>query len=328
MPQTAEQPTMKSADLESVPVGLRGLGKDYGGFTALRSLDLNVPDGTCFGFLGPNGAGKTTTIKIMTNLIRPTRGRAALFGIDVQRDPKKALGYVGAVIETPEFYGYLSPLETLAYAGRLRGMPKTAIERRSDEVLKAVKLTAWADHRIQEFSKGMKQRLAIAQALLHEPDLLILDEPTSGLDPRGMAEIRDVIKALKGEGRTIFMSSHLLAEVQEVCDEVSLLNHGTLLLRGSVRELSRRPGVSAFKATFLRPPSDRELEILRGFPHVEEVTPGSDGGVDLRIEGGDEVQAAILGAMIGAGLRVTSFRTIGSALEQLYLEHIEESDHL
>ncbi len=135
MPQTAEQPTMKSADLESVPVGLRGLGKDYGGFTALRSLDLNVPHGTCFGFLGPNGAGKTTTIKIMTNLIRPTRGRAALFGIDVQRDPKKALGHVGAVIETPEFYGYLSPLETLAYAGRLRGMPKTAALRSDSAIV-------------------------------------------------------------------------------------------------------------------------------------------------------------------------------------------------
>src|SRR5206468_3145626 len=214
---------MEASRTESVPrelpVHLEGLGKEYGHFTALKSLDLTVPEGTALGFLGPNGAGKSTTIKIMTNLIRPSRGRAVLFGIEVRQEPTRALARIGAVIETPEFYGYLSPLETLAYVGRLRGMPSNEIERRSEAVLKEVKLTEWADHRIQEFSKGMKQRLAIAQALLHEPELLILDEPTSGLDPRGMAEVRDVIKSLTGEGRTIFMRSHLLGEVQEVCDD-------------------------------------------------------------------------------------------------------------
>src|SRR2546428_318264 len=193
-----------------VPVNLEGLGKEYGHFTALKSLNLTVPAGTSLGFLGPNGAGKSTTIKIMTNLILPSRGHATLFGIDVRQEPTRALAHIGAVIETPEFYGYLSPLETLAYAGRLRGMSSKEIEHRSEAVLKEVKLNEWADHRIQEFSKGMKQRVAIAQALLHEPELLVLDEPTSGLDPRGMAEVRDVIKSLKGEGRTIFMSSHLL----------------------------------------------------------------------------------------------------------------------
>ena len=178
---------MEASRTESVgefPVRLEGLGKEYGHFTALKSLDLTVPKGTSLGFLGPNGAGKSTTIKIMTNLIRPSRGRAALFGIDVRQEPTRALARIGAVIETPEFYGYLSPLETLAYVGRLRGMSSSQLEQRSEAVLKEVKLTDWADHRIQEFSKGMKQRLAIAQSLLHEPELLILDEPTSGLDPR------------------------------------------------------------------------------------------------------------------------------------------------
>src|SRR5437879_6862710 len=233
MEAVVEQPITRDA-----PVHLEGLGKEYGHFTALKALDLTVAQGTSLGFLGPNGAGKSTTIKIMTNLIRPSRGHATLFGIDVRQEPTRALASIGAVIETPEFYGYLSPLETLAYAGRLRGMSSKEIEHRSEAVLKEVKLSDWADHRIQEFSKGMKQRIAIAQALLHEPELLILDEPTSGLDPRGMAEVRDVIKALKGEGRTIFMSSHLLGEVQEVCDDVALLNHGELLIHGSVRDLS------------------------------------------------------------------------------------------
>ncbi len=310
------------------PVSLQGLGKDYGAFTALKSLDLSVQGATSLGFLGPNGAGKSTTIKIMTNLIRPTRGRASLFGLDVRREPTRALARVGAVIETPEFYGYLSPLETLAYAGRLRGMSKHEIERRSEEVLKAVKLSEWANHRIQEFSKGMKQRLAIAQALLHEPDLLVFDEPTSGLDPRGMAEVRDVIKSLKGEGRTIFMSSHQLGEVQEVCDEIALLDHGQLLVHGSMRELSRRPGVSTLQATFIGPLSEGELETLKGFAHVEQVKRAGDGAVDLRIDGGEEAQAEVLKTMILSGLGVSGFHPLGSPLEQLYLSRIQESDRI
>src|SRR5437867_4530898 len=323
---------MEASRTESVPrelpVHLEGLGKEYGHFTALKSLDLTVPEGTALGFLGPNGAGKSTTIKIMTNLIRPSRGRAVLFGIEVRQEPTRALARIGAVIETPEFYGYLSPLETLAYVGRLRGMPSNEIERRSEAVLKEVKLTEWADHRIQEFSKGMKQRLAIGQALLHEPELLILDEPTSGLDPRGMAEVRDVIQSLKGEGRTIFMSSHLLGEVQEVCDDVALLNHGELLIHGSVRDLSRGSDTSTFQTSFLRPPTSQDLEALASVPGVVEVKAAGDAIVDIRISGGEEAQADVLEAILRRGLRVTSYRPLGSPLEQLYLDRIQESDRL
>src|SRR5437660_1184069 len=307
MEAVVEQPITRDA-----PVHLEGLGKEYGHFTALKALDLTVAQGTSLGFLGPNGAGKSTTIKIMTNLIRPSR----------------ALARIGAVIETPEFYGYLSPLETLAYAGRLRGMSSKDLHNRSEAVLKEVKLTDWADHRIQEFSKGMKQRLAIAQSLLNEPDLLILDEPTSGLDPRGMAEVRDVIKSLKDQGRTIFMSSHLLGEVQEVCDDVALLNHGELLIRGSVRELSRSADTSIIQATFLHPATQQDLEALAALPGVGEVKAGGDSTVDLRISGGEEGQARVLEAMIGRGLKVITYRPLGSSLEQLYLDRIQESDRL
>ncbi len=323
---------MQSSRTESVthesPVHLEGLGKEYGHFTALKALDLTVPEGTSLGFLGPNGAGKSTTIKIMTNLIRPSRGRAVLFGIDVRQEPTRALSRIGAVIETPEFYGYLSPLETLAYVGRLRGMPSKELEQRSEAVLKEVKLTDWADHRIQEFSKGMKQRLAIAQALLHEPELLILDEPTSGLDPRGMAEVRDVIKSLTGEGRTIFMSSHLLGEVQEVCDDVALLNHGELLIHGSVRELSRGADTSTFQTTFLRAPRPQDLEALASLPGIVEIKNGGDSTIDVRISGGEEGQARVLEAMVSRGLKVITYRPLGSSLEQLYLDRIQESDRL
>jgi len=323
---------MQSSRAESVaresPVHLEGLGKDYGQFTAVKALDLSVPVGTALGFLGPNGAGKSTTIKMMTNLIRPSRGHAVLFGIDVRQEPTRALARIGAVIETPEFYGYLSPLETLAYAGRLRGMSSAEIAERSEAVLKEVKLTEWADHRIQEFSKGMKQRIAIAQALLHEPDLLILDEPTSGLDPRGMAEVRDVIKSLKSQGRTIFMSSHLLGEVQEVCDDVALLNHGELLIHGSVRELSRGADTSIFQVTFLHPAAPQDVETLSAVPGVVEVKASGDSTIDLRISGGEEAQARVLEAIVGHGMKVITYRPLGSSLEQLYLDRIQESDRL
>ena len=307
------------------PITVRDLGKDYGKFTALDALALTIPKGTCFGYLGPNGAGKSTTIKILTNLIRPSRGHAELFGIDVQRRPREALQRVGAVIETPEFYGYLSPRETLAYAGRLRGMDRSDLDARSEEVLKTVKLADWTDERIETFSKGMKQRLAIAQALLHEPDLLILDEPTSGLDPRGMAEVRDIVKDLKRGGHTIFMSSHLLAEVQEVCDAAALIDKGKLVLQGNLSDLAARAEASAFQATFLTPPSAADLAFMQGLPGVRGVVVSGNGGVELRVHGGPDVQAAILKALVSRGLPVTSFRLVGTALEQLYLENIRET---
>ncbi len=308
------------------PIAMKGLGKDYGAFTALNTLDLAIPAGTCFGYLGPNGAGKSTTIKILTNLIRPSRGHATLFGVDVQRRPTQALRKVGTVIETPEFYGYLSPLEVLAYAGRLRGMSRTDIAARSEAVLKTVKLSGWADKRVDTFSKGMKQRLAVGLALLHEPDLLILDEPTSGLDPRGMAEVRDIVKSLKREGRTIFMSSHLLGEVQEVCDAAALIDHGKLLLQGTLDELAKRADTTAFQATFLAPPNPDELAWIGGLPGVKGVNPSGNGVVELRLAGGPEAQAAVIGAIVRSGLPLTAFRPVGTALEQLYLEQIQETE--
>ena len=310
----------------ATPLEARGLGKDYGEFSALRSLNLSIPEGTCFGYLGPNGAGKTTTIKIATNLLRATRGHAFLFGVDVRREPTKALARVGTVIETPEFYGYLSPLETLAYVGRLRRMTRKDIVARSEEVVKTVKLTGWADKRIGKFSKGMKQRLAIAQALLNGPDLVILDEPTSGLDPRGMAEVREIIKTLKRAGHTVFMSSHLLGEVQEVCDEVALLNHGQLLVSGSVKELAATAGASSIAVSFATPVGDEDLAWIQTQAGVEGATRESSGDLTLRVPGGEETRAAVLAALVGRGLAVSSFRPEGSSLEQLYMERIEESE--
>jgi len=191
-----------------------------------------------------------------------------------------------------------------------------------------VKLSDWANRRIEKFSKGMKQRVAIAQALLHDPALLILDEPTSGLDPRGMAEVREIITSLKHSGRTIFMSSHLLGEVQEVCDYVALLNHGRLLLQGSVRELSQQTDVSSLVVSFAGSIQENEVEWVKTVPNVEGVEKSANATLGLRVRGGVDTHAKVLEALIQHGLRVASFRPLGSSLEQLYLEHIKEAEQL
>jgi len=210
-------------------IKIKNLTKKFSNFVALDNLNLSIEENTCVGFLGPNGAGKSTTIKILTGLIRPNSGNAIILGKDVQHDIHNALSDIGVLVEIPQFYSNLTPYELLSYFGKLRGMQKNNLENRISEVLEHVNLSEWTQKKIRTFSKGMKQRLGIACALLHNPTILILDEPSSGLDPRGMIEVRQIIKELKKQGKTIFMSSHLLSEVQEVCDAVAIIDKGKLL---------------------------------------------------------------------------------------------------
>jgi len=301
------------------------LTKDFGPIKAVDNLTLSVDDGLTVGFLGPNGAGKTTTIKILTDLLSATSGKALLQGVDVLTDPKRALKNVGAVVETPEFYPYLTPIETLAYLGRIRGMHAKDIAERTDVVLKEVKLEQWTTTRIGKFSKGMKQRLAIAQALLHEPDILILDEPTSGLDPRGMVEVREIIKALKREKYTIFMSSHLLGEVQEVCDKAALIDHGKLLVYDSLDKLSKLSKVTRLEILGLGEINDSVLSNVRGLPSVREVARATSSAFVVTIEDGAEARAALLEYVMKQGVRVTGFTTVGLPLESLYMDLVKES---
>ena len=288
-------------------IHIEGLTKDFGIVKAVENLSLDVKKATAVGFLGPNGAGKTTTIKILTNLIVSTSGKAYLNGIDVTKNPRKALSCVGAVVETPEFYPFLTPMETLAYLGRVRGMSNDEIERRGKELLVTVKLEKWKDKRIGKFSKGMKQRLAIAQALLHEPEILILDEPTAGLDPRGMVEIREILKGLRNEGYTIFMSSHLLPEVQETCDYVAMIDYGKLLVYDTVENLSTMANMNKIEVELAEAPSKEALSRIRAFAGVkgiEKVTP-----LRLYVEYSADpgTRHLLLKELMDAGLNVNSF---------------------
>jgi ABC-2 type transport system ATP-binding protein len=302
-----------------------GLTKNYNGFRALDNLDIVVGSGHIVGFLGPNGAGKTTTIKILTRMLRPTAGRAYLWDVDVGVDPKAAMERVGAVVETPELYPELTPRETLAYVGSLRDMSPAELRRRTQEVLEQVKMAEWVDKRTGGFSKGMKQRIAIAQALLNSPDLLILDEPTGGLDPRGMAEVREVLLGLRRSGLTVFMSSHLLYEVQETCDRVALINKGKLLMYDDLERITSAQKGGRVEVETLSPiPADiaRKTADLPGVRGIQ----GPDGTrMVIALADGGEERATLLETLVGWGLRVRSFRDLEMPLESLYLDLIRES---
>ena len=216
------------------------LTKAFGKLIAVNDLHLQVMRGDVFGFLGPNGSGKTTTIRMLLGLIRPTAGRAVIFGMDTAQRMSSILPRIGAIVETPVFYPYLSGVDNLRVISATSGMVSgKANQRRIDEVLELVELHVQAKMAYRKYSLGMKQRLGIAAALLTDPELVLLDEPTNGLDPAGMFEIRQLIHRLTALGKTIFLSSHFLNEVQQVCNRVAILQKGNLIKQGNVGELLR-----------------------------------------------------------------------------------------
>ncbi|MDQ2918261.1 MAG: ABC transporter ATP-binding protein [Verrucomicrobiota bacterium] len=202
---------------------------------ALRDLSLNVAAGQVYGLLGPNGSGKSTTLKIILGLVSPTKGQAKIFGRESSRVASREA--VGFLPENPYFPKYLTAREMLRFYGKLSGLRRIDLKKRVDELLELVGLTSARDRRLGGYSKGMLQRVGLAQALIHEPRLLVLDEPTAGVDPAGSREIRDLILDLKRRGTTVLLSSHLLGQVQEVCDRIGILANGALVREGAVNEL-------------------------------------------------------------------------------------------
>ncbi|HXQ48347.1 MAG TPA: ABC transporter ATP-binding protein [Thermoplasmata archaeon] len=307
----------------------RQLTRRFGSFIALDRLDLKVEGAKCVGFLGPNGAGKTTALKMFTDLIFPTSGEAFINGISVQRERKRALTSAGTLIETPEIYGSLSPREALELVGALRGMRADEIRSRTAEVLDEVKMTDWVDKKVGRFSKGMKQRINIAASLMSDPEVVLLDEPSTGLDPRGMAEVRDIVRGLKRGRRLIFMSSHILSEVVDVCDEVALLNHGKLLFYDTLSNVEKRlvGNATSVDLSFLSPVSDDALATQVGsLPGVSSLSRVDAQRATVTITGGHEVQAGVLERLVAARIGLLSFEPSRSALEEVYLQEISKGD--
>ncbi|MDG6908639.1 MAG: ABC transporter ATP-binding protein [Nitrososphaerota archaeon] len=304
------------------------LTKEYDSFTALDKLNLRIEGAKCVGFLGPNGAGKTTTLKIFTDLIHRSSGEALICGFDVHSDKKKALAAVAALVETPEIYPSLTPREALMIIAKLRGVPSEIRNKKIEEAIHEVHMEDWENKKIGNFSKGMKQRIAIASTLLSDPEIILLDEPTSGLDPRGMSEVREMVKNLKKRKRLIFMSSHLLSEVTDVCDEAALIDHGKLLVYDTIRNLTDKfsGGGSALEVGFAGSHIDNALvERIRKIHGVTGIEILDDRNLRLRFVGNAETQAEILSELGALRVGANSFKTSSSALEDVYLNLIKEN---
>ena len=306
-------------------ISSKNLTKRYGGFIALDNLNLEVSENSCVGLLGPNGAGKSTYIKILTGLIRPSSGKAALFGYDVSKDLKNALANVGAVVETPRFPSNLTPKEVLHHFGMLRGMPKNEINSQTSKALQTVKMEEWSDKKIGKFSKGMKQRVALASAVLHDPDLIILDEPASGLDPRGVIEIRDIIKSFKKEGKTIFLSSHLLSETQEICDTVAFIDKGKLLHYDRIDSLEKKSTTSKMLIEFINPPSQIQIEKIAEIDFVNSVKKENNNTVIVEYNGKLETRADLLDQILKIEPKIITYKSLESNLENLYMDLVSDS---
>jgi len=292
---------------KDLAIETRDLVKRYGErIVAVNRLSMRVYRGEVYGFLGPNGAGKTTTLRILAGLVRPTSGSATVFGDAPGSDI--ALASMGVLVETPTFYPYLSGRDNLRVLARYAGVP----EQRIAPALERVQLASRAGDRFSSYSLGMKQRLGVAAALLKDPKLLILDEPTNGLDPAGMADMRALIRGLGHEGRSVLLSSHLMTEVEQICDRVGVIRTGELIAEGSPDELRDRD-----RLRVRAHPIDEARQIVSRLSGVERVG-GSDGA--LEIDADPALASAINRALVSAGIDVSELRQERGSLEEVFLE--------
>jgi ABC-2 type transport system ATP-binding protein len=300
---------------DASPIEARGLVKRYGDIVAVDHVDLTVERGDVFGYLGPNGAGKTTSLRMLLGLIRPTEGVARLFGRDPMTDGARALDGVAGFVEGPRFYPYLSGRRNLRLLGDLDGgVPPTRI----DEVLDVVELRDRARDRVGGYSHGMRQRLGIAGALLRRPKLLLLDEPATGLDPGGMRDMRELIKRLAQEGITILLSSHILAEVEELCNRVAIVRKGSIIYEGRLDELLASAGGGyALRAT--DPGRARAVLLARGIDGVQLVEG------ELRFQADAAAVEAATVALGQAGIGISELTPHTATLEELFLGMTEQA---
>jgi ABC-2 type transport system ATP-binding protein len=299
---------------DGVALATRGLEKRYGSRVALAGLDLSVPSGVVYGFLGPNGAGKTTTMRLLTGLIHPDAGTIELLGRPFGKSDRRRLFEVGALIESPSFYPYLSGRENLRSLAAT-GAPTS--NSRIEELLELVGLRPRARDRVQTYSLGMKQRLGIAAALLSDPRLLLLDEPSNGLDPAGIVAMRETLRRLASTGKTVFVSSHVLGEVEQLADVIGIIASGRLVREGPIEQLLHGEGVVRVRVA----PDQVEpaRTVLGSLVPVGEVSvvPGDEGWLSVRIE--TTRAADVNRTLASTGIYASGLET-GSDLESLFLE--------
>ncbi len=308
---------------------VKNLTKRYGSFVAVDNLSLTVRKGEFMGLLGPNGSGKSTTLKSITGLITPTNGEIFINGIDARKH-REAMTHVGCVIETPESYPNFTPSEMLQYVGRIHGLSNQEIAIRARDVLEEVRMWKWRDKNVGEFSKGMRQRVSLAAAMLPNPELIILDEPTSGLDPRGMIEIRQTLNDLKKRDLTLLVSTHILKEVSEMCTSMTMINHGKMVISGDVNTLIHNlakdtKGVDIELKT-LGQIDKVFMDDVAGMQGVSCMERTGDRSIKFRFFGTDEQQADIVDAVYRHKLRLLSMNESGADIEALYMKLTENEE--
>ena len=297
-------------------IELSGVGKEYGSVRALESLDLTVEEGEIYGFLGPNGAGKSTTINVVLDFVRPTTGTARVFGVDCQDDPRAVHERIGVLPEGYDVFGRLTGRKHVEYA-----LDSKDADGDPDALLERVGLADGADRKAGGYSKGMAQRLVLAMALAGEPDLLILDEPTTGLDPNGARAMREVIREEVDRGATVFFSSHILEQVEAVCDRVGILNEGRLVAEGDVETLRAQLELGETLHVSLEGSPDGQLDAVRALDGVESVRVD---GTELAVGCTGRTKLAVLRALEDGGLTVADFSTERASLERLFESYTVE----
>ena len=303
---------------------IRELTRSYGSFLALDHLNMTIGDGELHGFVGPNGAGKTTTMRILATLLRPTSGSAALDGVDVVRNPRQMHRLMGYM---PDFFGVYDRLKTWEYLdfyARCYGFGYKERLQMIDSLLELVNLTDKRESYVDVLSRGMKQRLCLARALIHDPKLLILDEPASGMDPRARAEMKNILRTLKSMGKTVLISSHILPELSEMCDALTIIDHGKLVFSGTVEALGEYMNGNA--PVVIRLAGDAGMEtvqrataLIRQQPGVTGVGREAENTLTVALEGGD-AEAAQLLRTLSASAPVVDFHRAPLNLEKVFME--------
>lgn len=302
----------------------RELSKHYGDFIAVDKLNLTIRQGEIFGLLGPNGAGKTTTILMLLGLTEPTAGRVEVLGFDPSRQPLRVKARVGYLPDQVGFYDNLTARENLIYIARLNGLPREEANRRIEAALVQMGLGEVIHKRVSTFSRGMRQRLGVAELLLKQPQLIIMDEPTLGLDPEAAREFLEIIRGLSAEGITIMLSSHLLHQVQAVCDRVGLFHRGRMVLEGTVKELAQQVLGGAYRI-HLEANGVAGLEVklnqLRG---IVKVSRADSSGYNL--EAKSDLRAEAARAIVEAGGRLLSLNAEMPSLDEVYSRYFQQQE--
>jgi ABC-2 type transport system ATP-binding protein len=310
----------------SAVVQINGLSKRYGRSLAVAGIELAVERGEIFGLVGPNGAGKTTTLKMLATLLVPNAGDALVGGHSVRRDPDSVRRVIGYMPDTFGVYDDMRVWEYLDFFGRCYRLSAARRRQMIGDLLELVDLAHKREEYVQDLSRGMQQRLCLAHALVHDPEVLLLDEPASGLDPRARVELRELLRELRALGKTILISSHILPELEELCTSLAIIDHGRLLASGRVDEIHERfraGGVYLLRVIGGEPELAATQQLLAGRAEVASVAQRPDGTCELALAGGDETAAGLIAELVRAGVRVATFSQAASDLEELFLQITE-----